>query len=350
MSIEKHGGNVHKFNFPIIDFSANLNPLGMPKGVREAVTKSFDLFEHYPDPNMTLLKSKIAEYHRVSGDTVCCGNGASDLIYRLPIAFKPQKAIIISPTFSEYESALKTVSCEVVHFYVKESDGFELNNGILDVIKKESPDMVFLCNPNNPTGLTVDKERVLLIAKCCEDKGARLIVDECFVDFIDDEKKVSILEHIYEFSNVIILKSFTKIFAMAGIRIGYCICSEKTDCEILKQSTSAWPVSTVASVASVAALDVSEFRKKTKEYIYRERKYLKEGLKTFGFRVYNSKANYIFIKSDIELYEPLIKKGIMIRSCENYKGISKGHYRLSVRTHIENEKLMGAIRDIIDVE
>ena len=220
---EVHGGNIYKFNHKVYDFSANLNPLGMPEEVKYAIIENIDKYESYPDPFNRELTTAIGRFHGVSEDRICCGNGAADIIFRIPLALRPKEALIVSPTFSEYEEALGAADCKIRRHLLTEEKGFILDETVLYAID-ETVDMMFLCNPNNPTGIPVGKELVLSIAEKCRACGAVLVIDECFTEFLDEEESYSVMSEIAELPNVIVLKAFTKIYAMAGLRLGYCIC------------------------------------------------------------------------------------------------------------------------------
>lgn len=252
----------------------------------------------------------------------------------------------MSPTFTEYEEALKLSQCEISHFELAESEGFVLGEEIIDVIKQEHFDVIFVCNPNNPTGIPIDRELMLKIANVCAKQGTVLVADECFADFLEDEESYSLMKDIDALPNVIILKAFTKIFAMAGLRLGYCVCGDVGMAKLIGGLMQPWAVSTVASKAGVAAMQVDGFAAKTKEYVAKERQRLISGLKELGFKLYDSRANYIFFHSDVSLDEPLFKRDVLIRNCSNYRGLEEGYYRIAVRTTEENKYLLSVLEEI----
>lgn len=342
---EVHGGNIYKFDHKVYDFSANLNPLGMPEEVKHAIIENIDKYESYPDPFNRELTAAIGRFHGVSEDRICCGNGAADIIFRIPLALRPKEALIVSPTFSEYEEALGAAGCKIRRHLLTEEKGFILDETVLYAID-ETVDMMFLCNPNNPTGIPVGKELVLSIAEKCRACGAVLVIDECFTEFLDEEESYSVMSEIAELPNVIILKAFTKIYAMAGLRLGYCICGCSETAEKIRSMLQPWAVSTAASKAGCAALTVDGFIEKTKEYIRKNRQVMTEALKRLGYRVYDTKANYIFFRSETELVQPLREFDIMIRSCANYITLDEHYYRAAVRTEAENAYLIRCLEKI----
>lgn len=344
---EVHGGNIYKFDHRVTDFSANLNPLGMPEEVKRAVIENMDAYSSYPDPFNRELTAALAEYHSVGEERIVCGNGAADLIFRAALALRPRRAVIVSPTFSEYEEALRTAGCSVDHFLLKEENGFRVGRDVLQA-PDEGCDMVFLCNPNNPTGIPVEKELVLELAERCRTCGAVLMIDECFAEFLEEEERYSVMEHIENLPGVIILKAFTKIYAMAGLRLGYCICGDKRIAEKIAGTLQPWSVSTPASKAGTAALKLEGFVEKTKTYVAENREYLTEGLRALGYKVYKGKANYIFFRSEQELAEPLAAFDIMVRSCANYITLDEHYYRIAVRTREENMYFLQCLKAVAE--
>lgn len=343
---ETHGGNIYKFDHRVYDFSANLNPLGMPEEVKQAMISNVDKYESYPDPFNRELTAAISRFHHVDRDRICCGNGAADIIFRSALALRPKKALIVSPTFSEYEEALAAAACQQTdHYLLKEEKGFRVQEDILDALD-DSYDMAFICNPNNPTGIPVPREMMLRLSKKCAENGICLMIDECFSEFLEEEEQYSVMDRIHSLEKVIILKAFTKIYAMAGLRLGYCICGDTKTADLINGCLQPWPVSTPASKAGVAAMGLSGFIDRTKAYIKENRSFLLHGLAELGYQTYEPKANYIFFRSDTELIGPLEEYHIMIRSCANYLTLDQHYYRIAVRTREENEYFLASLAQI----
>ena len=353
-----HGGDIYTAkkllnsmeNPPVImDFSANINPLGLPEGVKKAIQASVDQFNAYPDPLCRELVSQLSAHEGVPEEWLLCGNGAADLIYRTAYARKPKKAMVLSPTFAEYEEALGIVDCQVIHYPLTEQNDFQVEAGILDALE-EDIEMLFLCNPNNPTGQLMTKEFVFKILQRCRTLGILLFVDECFNDFLEQPELYSVKEYLAEFDNLIILKAFTKIYAMAGIRLGHCITSNRQLLSELRKAGQPWSASIPAQVAGIQAIKDKDYLIKTKELIQMERDYLIPNLEKTGIKVIASNANYIFLKDSCEtkkpLHELLFEKGILIRNCDNYYGLGPGYYRICIKKHEENVKLIDVLREI----
>lgn len=343
MAKHVHGGNIYTYK-NCLDFSANCNPLGTPAKVKQAVRDSLDCIKDYPQVGYAPLKKAIAEYEGVEPESVICGNGAAELIYSLCQAVKPKKALIPIPTFAEYEQALASCGCEVEHVLLKEEDGFQMQESFINWLHREL-DMVFLCNPNNPTGLLIDRDFLFRILRVCREMDILLVVDECFLDFVQEPEKYTLKAQLSRYHNLFILKAFTKRYAMAGIRLGYGISENMELLEAMTQVTQPWNISVIAQAAGIAALKETMYVEAGRHIVFEEAKYLKEELQRLGMQVFPSEANYIFFRGPEHLFDICIKQGVLIRSCSNYAGLCKGYYRVAVRTHAENEELIRAMRD-----
>lgn len=343
-----HGGDIYTDRkvSRLVDFSANINPLGLPEAVKKAIIDNIDNYSNYPDPLCRELRNEIAKTEYVGTDNVFCGNGAADIIFKITLALKPQKAFLISPTFAEYEEAIKIAGGSIKYYELKEENNFYIQDDIIDYITPDL-DIMFLCNPNNPTGIPVEKEKVMTILKACKKNNVTLVVDECFIEFLDDEKKYSVKPAIKEYDNLIILKAFTKIYAMAGLRLGYMITSNLKIIDKISRVGQPWSVSTVAAKCGVAALKETHYVEETKKYIKKNREYLIEELQKLNFKVFDSRANFIFFKSeDLELKDKLEKEGVLIRSCSNYRNLDNRFFRIAVKSTEDNQYLINVIKRI----
>ena len=252
----QHGGDIYSEEIrkqieredrKFLDFSANINPLGMPAGVRLAVMEALDKAEHYPDPECRKLKAALSEYHEVPAEALICGNGGADLIYRLAFAARPKHALVTAPTFLEYEEALKQAGTEV-WVYEMQPD-YRVREDILEEMS-EDLDVMFLCNPNNPTGILVEQELLLRILERAESRGILLVLDECFLDFTGQEER-SLIQKTTEYKHLFILKSFTKMYAMPGIRLGYGVCGDERLLRKMEVAGQCWGVSVVSVVVAI---------------------------------------------------------------------------------------------------
>ncbi len=356
-----HGGNIkeisRKYNKDLkklIDFSANINPLGMPEELKECINNHFCEIEKYPDISYYELKESIKKYENenlkhsiVSRENIVLGNGAAEVIYSVVRAVNPKKTIIMAPTFSEYEEAVLAVSGEVILHYLKEEENFILNESVLEKID-ESIDMIFICTPNNPTGALMSEK----LLKKVLDKGQKtdtfVVVDESFLDFIKDG--VSMIQFINKYNNLIVIKSLTKFFALPGLRMGYGVCGNKELCIKIEKMVPAWNINIFADICAQECLKNKKYISETIDFVEKERNYLYNELKKVNYlKIYKPKVNFIFfrIEKDMDLKRKLLEKNILIRSCSNYHGLNERYFRIAVRTHEENERILNELNLIL---
>lgn len=342
MQLQTHGGDIYSNTYRL-DFSANINPFGMPESVRAAAAEGVEKATHYPDVRCRQLRNAIAEKEQVPAEWILCGNGAAELLFSLAAAKRPKKALLLSPCFSEYEQALSAFGCETVFYELKKEQDFLPDEGILELLDA-SVQMTVLCSPNNPTGRLIPPELLEKIRCRCQEHQILLVLDECFLEFVDEERQNPQKKHLPEMKELFILKAFTKMYGMPGLRLGYGLCSDTELLESMKRVVQPWNVSLPAQLAGTAACKEQEFAERTRRLIHKEREYLEKQLKELGFPVYPSEANFLFFEAPQELYEVCQKAGILIRDCSNYRGLSKGYYRIAVRSHEENEQFIGELR------
>lgn len=339
-----HGGDIYGGGVTL-DFSANTNPFGTPEGVMEAVRSALPEMHRYPDPYCRSLVDAIANFENVDKNYILCGSGAAELIYAYCAAARPKTALELAPTFSEYALGLARVGCKVKHYYLTPANDFRLDEHFLYHLEDTTPEAVFLCNPNNPTGALIERSLLKKILDFCKEAQIKLFIDECFLDLSDDG--ISMKTYLQDYPNLFLLKAFTKSYGMAGIRLGYCLCSDSELLKAMAQAVQPWNVSSLAQAAGIAALRESGFLQKTKDLIGGERPWLQRKLEGFGFRVCPSSVNYLLFQGPTDLHRKLKEKGIAIRNCDNYPGLTHGWYRIAVRRHEENEKLISAIDEIL---
>lgn len=338
-----HGGDIYGGEIAL-DFSANTNPFGTPQGIVDAVCGVLPEMHRYPDPYCRKLIRGISEFEGVPEPYILCGNGAAELIYAYCEAVRPGLAVELAPTFSEYALGLERVGSRVERYHLRQEQEFELDEGFLPYLAAVKPDAVFLCNPNNPTGKVIPSSRLRQILTFCADNGIRLFVDECFLDLSDSGE--SLKTFLAQNPQLFILKAFTKSYGMAGIRLGYGLCADPALLEQMSKTVQPWNVSSLAQAAGVAALQEQAFLQKTRALIPVERQWLKTQMESLGFWVCPSSANYLLFKGPAGLHLKLKEKKIAIRNCDNYKGLGQGWYRIAVRQHEENEKLIQAMKEV----
>lgn len=351
--IKVHGGDIYSYEGNILDFSANINPLGIQQHIVEAAKASVMNMGHYPDVECITLRKAIAGMEKVDVNDIICGNGAAEIIFNIVAVLKPKKVLFLAPTFAEYEQAVDTVGASKSFYYIKEDKDFTVEEDILENIT-EDVDMIFLCNPNNPTGKVMDVNILKKIADKCVTNDTFLVIDECFMDFVSENDQYTMLPYINDYrNNLMIIKAFTKMYAMPGIRLGYGISCNHELLEKMYVYRQPWSVSVVAQAAGEAATELTGLAELTRQYVNIERKFLMNELSKLNvltngqIKAYESKANYILIKSSEGLDRQLLDYRILIRNCDNYRGLKKGYYRIAVRTHEENIELIDAVRKIL---
>lgn len=355
----QHGGDIYTNNVTM-DYSVNISPLGLPEGVKKAVYKAADQCACYPDSQSRKLRRELSQFHGVSPEHIICGNGAADLIFQVVQALKPKNALLIAPSFLEYEQALKAFSCNVVHFDLRKEEGFRLGQKeLINWIENSGIDfqMLFLCNPNNPTGFAKEKEGMAEILEYCREQGIFCVVDECFNEFLQEPERYSVLDLIQGggYEHVFLLKAFTKLYAMAGLRLGYGICREKGVLDQMNLIRQPWSVSSLAQAAGEAALKERSYVEQTRQVVTVEREYLKSALSNLGFQVFDSMANYIFFRDlrpkalmqEKLLYKQLLDQKVLIRSCSNYRGLDHTYYRICVKQRKENEAFLSILKSTL---
>ena len=340
-----HGGDIYRHNSEY-DFSANINPLGVNERILKAATDSLKDMANYPDVVCSKLRMALAQKLSVKPEWLYFGNGAADVLFTLVLALKPKRALLLSPTFSEYEQALQSVDCQIDYYTLTEENAFTLMPDYLQLLTDEL-DLLVLCNPNNPVGNTIPTSTLHAILATCKTHGIGVIMDECFNDFLDNPKENTLTNELAFHNNIYILKAFTKMYAMAGLRLGYLITSNFDVLVCMNKVSQPWSVSIPAQAAGVAAVNEDEYVEGTKRYIGKEREYLCRELEDMGIKVYKPEANYIFFHHPLDWYKELLAHRILIRDCSNYKGLTKGYYRIAVRQKEENQQLIRVMKEIL---
>lgn len=345
-----HGGDWmgyrERFGRDALDFSANVSPLGLPEGVAQAIREALAEADRYPDPLCRTLRAALSRAEGVPSEQILCGNGAADLIFRLVWAAKPRRALVTAPTFAEYAAALDTAGCEVKRFFLEEAEDFAVTDALVDAVD-ESTDMVFLCQPNNPTGQLASPGLVEKLLRRCEACRAILAVDECFLDFLPDADRWT-AKPLLKSGSLVIFKAFTKLYGMAGVRLGYCLCGDEALLEKMQAAGQPWAVSSLAQAAGIAALKETAYVGEVRALIAQQRPAMAAGLRALGLRVIDGKANYLLFRAPADLNERLRPLGTQVRSCANYPGLGPEWYRTAVRTAPENARLLEIMREVLE--
>jgi L-threonine-O-3-phosphate decarboxylase len=337
----------------ILDFSSSVNPLGPTKKALEAAKKAFSLIAAYPDSNSNELRNVIAShFNGITKSNIVVGNGSTELMYLFAEVFlkKGEKALIPAPTFGEYENAVRKTG-ETPKF-INLDKSFNVESAAFET-EMSNAKIIFLCNPNNPTSKLIPKEALTSIIEAAMAHNIFVFLDEDFLEFVKDEKALSMIGRINMYPNLFILRSFTKIFGLAGLRVGYGIASEEI-INVLSCAKIPWNVNCLAQAAAVAALKDKEHLRMTCELISREKLWMQNELSRFSvFEFSEPDANFFFIdirKSGFtapQIKSKMLSAGILIRDCTSFKGLDEYYIRVAVKTHEENKQMIDAFRRIV---
>lgn len=354
---DTHGGDIWKASrltgLPprkIIDFSANINPLGLSPLAARAMGEALELVGAYPDPEAGVLIQALSDHHGVSRDRILPANGSTELIYLIPGVVRPKSALIVAPAFSEYRMSLESSGCKVDTFLTKEEDSFTLETERLALKLKKGYDILYLANPSNPAGALVDKALLIELAGRCRRHGTLMVVDEAFSDFTERQ---SIKKEAAEFEGVIVLRSMTKFFSLAGLRLG-CMVAEKGLIKRFKDHLQPWAVNTLAIAAGAASLKDTAYMESTFRWFREEKKYMRSELgKLPALKPFPSSANFFLVKlltdalTGPSLKEVLLEKGVLIRDLSRVRGLDERFFRIALLKRGENEALLDALRSAL---
>jgi threonine-phosphate decarboxylase len=354
-----HGGNVwevsEKYEIPVdqlIDFSISTNPLGAPKKALESIRQHLNLIHHYPDPDHEWLLEALAKSVGVAPNNVVVGNGSTELIYLFNEVFLENgyEAVIPVPTFSEYKAAIERFGGNMVFVNCDSANNFKLNIEELEKFISKKTRIIFLCNPNSPTGWLYEKGDILRIIKLAAEDNVLVFVDEDYIDFVDDGKRYSMAKYVKEYNNLFVLRSLTKFFGLAGARIGFGIGSPEL-VKILKRVIMPWSVNSLAMFAAAEAVKDTDFIKRTRLLVSKSRREMQEMFRAIPWlKVYPSETNFLLIEiiqgdvTSTQLNEGLAKKGLLIRDCKDFDGLNNRFFRVTVRRPEENRKLVEQIK------
>ena len=378
-----HGGNIYKVfrekNIKeILDYSSNINPYGIPESLKSRIIENLEILERYPDPDYVELREKLANLNNVNLSDIILGNGATEIIFLFMKVINPKKILIVSPTFGEYERAVKAVgtsrnsidlSCsgdnknienkeiEIEYFELKESDDFKLNIGNLKNELEKKYDLLIICNPNNPTGKFLKLTQTEEILKECNKYDTKLFIDEAFIEFLADGMKESIINTEENKKNLFVTRAFTKFFAIPGLRLGYGMYFDKELEQKISEKKEPWSVNNIAEMAGLTVLDDTEYIEKTLKWITKEKIYMYEKLNEIsGIKVYETEVNFITGKIDEKLFseglnvkvlrEKMFEQGILIRDASNFKFLDERFFRLAIKDRASNERVIEAMKEI----
>ncbi len=352
----KHGGNLQaaylrwgRTPAEYLDFSASINPLGPSARVQECIKSKLSLIGQYPEPEGEGLTRNLAQYLGIDNTNLVLGNGAAELIYLIGRMFCQERILLLAPCFAEYGAGIDKPVLKRIG--LNPEDSFQLP---IEELSKNisSRDLLFIANPNNPTGNLFDKEDLLIILQKARENEAMLIVDEAFIDFVGDDTH-SLRFLACSAHNLIVIGSMTKFFALPGLRLGYAVARSETIAR-MEYYLPPWRINNLALVAGHACIEDKEYISKTLKLVKKERESLSRGLQGIGgFKVYPGQANYLLVCIEDRaitaqaLQEKLGPEGIMIRTADSFHNLSPFHFRLAVRSQEDNNILINVMKKVM---
>lgn len=339
----------------LIDFSSNVNPLGISPKAKKELANHLDLISSYPDRKYISLRQKIAQFTGADFDSIIVGNGSTELISLFITTVRPKKALIIGPTYSEYEREILLAGGRIQYFPLKEELDFQLDSEHLYHVLSEDFDLLVLCNPNNPTGSVLRHKELSDIINFCKNKNIYIMIDETYVEFAEDMEDVEAIPLTKQYDNIIILRGISKFFSAPGLRFGYGICKNEKLIHKMNEIKNPWTINILASFAAGIMMEDEEYIKKTKELIHSERKKIYETLLAWkNIKVYKPSANFVLFKllrNDItsgEIFEKLIHQKMIIRDAGSFPFLDTRFMRFCFLLPDQNEKLLKALYEIIE--
>lgn len=354
MSRYQHGGGIHQaaaeLQRPVaelLDFSASINPLGMPATVRAAAAAALDEAIHYPEIHAESLLAALAAHHHLDPCHFLAGNGSTPLFTLFARTLRPRRALVVRPAFSEYQRALEIAGTEIDVFDLYPAKGFALD--ACQLLQQITPatDLLLLANPGNPSGARIEAATILTLAHALREQ-ALIAIDEAFIDFCPD---ASILQAVASTPNLYVFRSMTKFYAIPGLRVGYLAGPINGICR-LREAAEPWALSSVAIAAAKVALTATAYKEESLRLIPQLREQLADGLRNLGLHVYPSAANYLLLRLTAahadEIVTALRQEGILLRSCSNFSPLDAHYLRVAVRTGEENQRLINALTEFFD--
>ena len=356
-----HGSDVEKieeiYGVPkdeIVSFGANVNPLGLSKSLKEELQKNIDVITSYPDRDYKELRKIIGSYCQVRPEYVVTGNGSTELISLLISQRKAKHALILGPSYSEYERELSLAKARSSVYLLKEENNFKIDLEHFIEALKDDVDFLILCNPNNPTSSAILHNDLEKILKICNEKGIFVMIDETYVEFAPHVNEVTAMPFIEKYDNLMILRSVSKFYAAPGLRFGYGVTKNKEFLNTLKANQNPWSLNSVAEFAGKQMFTDQDYIGKTRALILTERAKMIDRLNTFRYaKVYDAYANFIFLRilkeglTSFDVFEHAIKEKMMIRDCSSFEGLEGEYIRFCIMSPEENTRLLNCLEKIL---
>ena len=337
----------------IISFSANVNPLGVSFRLKETLTNHIDAITTYPDREYTSLRKCIADYVHTNYKNIVVGNGSTELISLFIQITHPMKALIVGPTYSEYEREVAMGGGRSHYFSLTEASEFELDTKALTEELSANVDLLILCNPNNPTSSVIKRQQMREILDYCKRKSITVLVDETYVEFAEEPDEVTAIPLTEYYNNIVILRGISKFFAAPGLRLGYAICGNRDLLNEINQKKNPWTINSLAAIAGEIMFQDEDYIKKTRELISSERARICARLdKSPNFKVYHAHANFALVKittdkfTSEDAFDACIRKNLMIRDCSTFPFLNNKYIRLCFMMPEQNDALLEVLLNL----
>lgn len=338
----------------IVSFSANVNPLGISPKFRESLMQNIDQVMTYPEREYTELRSAISAYCHAPVSSILEGSGATELISRFIQYVHPQKAMLLAPTYSEYEREINLAGGTLISYYLQSDQEFQLDVPAFCSTLDDSYDLLILCNPNNPTGTALHHAQLRCILNCCRQHQIYVMIDETYVEFADEQEDITAIPFTEDYDNLFVLRGISKFFAAPGLRLGYAVTGNEQIKATFHDTKNPWSIHSLAASAGASMFSDEHFIHRTKLFISSERNRLVRILRTEPYlHVYEPTANFIFMRilkeglTSSEVFDYLIQDGLMLRDCSSFKGLDGEYIRFCFSTSEQNDRLIQKLTEIL---
>ena len=346
--------NLRLEQYPTVLYNANLNPLGIPESVRRAIAENLSSITKYPDIYYNKLKKAAAEYTDMTLDRIVMGNGSSDLYKLYATILKPKKALLLSPGPMEYERVLRTFNCEVKYYDLSENKEFELDMDDLIKSLDDSYDVLMISNPNNPTSKIVSFEDIKKLAEACRDHKIFLIVDDMYIEFVDDYKTYTAIPLTDEFSNLAVIRSVSKFFAVPGLRFGYAVMKNPALMKLVDITVTKNNIASLSAIAASAMFKDDDYIEQGQSVIHTERSLVYLAMSTSkNIKLYKPAANFMLVRllgdnvDSTLVADHCNQRGIIIRRCDDIRGLDNKFIRFCFMNPKQNDLMVNTILEIV---
>ena len=351
--LEKMEELFHVKKEDIISFSANINPLGVPLKLKEFLATNLDILSVYPDREYRELREVIATYCNCNSEHILVGNGSTELISQFIQMISPKKAVILAPTYSEYEKEISLVGGSPLYLPLNINNNFAYDEPFVFSMLSNEIDLFVICNPNNPTGTILNQIALTKLLEHCHIHDILVLIDETYIEFVDSHEEYSAIPLIARYDNVIIIRGTSKFFACPGLRLGYAVTSNTDLIKKGNENIRPWSVSSIADAAGKHMFIDEDFILNSKKLIHEERTRVMEQLrKISGLQVFPTYANFCLIKilrTDISatiVFETAMKKGLMVRNCSTFPFLNDSYFRICFMLPEQNDTLIQCLTDL----